>query len=63
MESEGGDRVNMTLPSVQRQLLAALSAVAKKLVVVVVAAGGVDLDESKAAAVLYAPCECQIPPS
>ena len=55
MESEGGDRVNMTLPSVQRQLLTAVAAAAKKLVLVVVSAGGVDLDESKASAVLYAP--------
>jgi hypothetical protein len=55
MESEGGDRVNMTLPSVQQALLSQVAAVAKKLVIVVVSAGGVDLDESQAAAVLYAP--------
>ena len=55
MEAEGNDRVNMTLPSVQRQLLKAVSAVAKKLILVVVSAGGVDLDETKAAAVLWAP--------
>ena len=55
MESEGGDRVNMTLPSVQHQLLTAVAAAAKKLVLVVVSAGGVDLDEGKASAVLYAP--------
>jgi beta-glucosidase len=45
----------MTLPLLQRQLLTAVSAVAKKLILVVVSAGGVDVDESKAAAVLWAP--------
>lgn len=57
MEAEGNDRVNMTLPSVQRELLKQVQAVAAKLILVVVSAGGVDLDESKAAAVLWAPCE------
>lgn len=47
--------LQMTLPSVQRELLKAVSAVAKKLVLVVVSAGGVDLDETKAAAVVWAP--------
>jgi len=56
MEAEGRDRINMTLPGVQRQLLAAVAKVAKKLVVVVVSAGGVDLgDESGFDAVLWAP--------
>lgn len=55
MEAEGRDRVNMTLPSVQAALLDAVSAVAQKLIIVIVSAGGVDLDESKAAAVLWQP--------
>eukprot|EP01065_Artemidia_motanka_P042620 TRINITY_DN5750_c0_g1_i1.p1 TRINITY_DN5750_c0_g1~~TRINITY_DN5750_c0_g1_i1.p1 ORF type:complete len:780 (+),score=184.39 TRINITY_DN5750_c0_g1_i1:74-2413(+) len=54
-EAEGHDRVNMTLPPLQQQLLKEVSAVAKQLVIVVVSAGGVDLDESTAKAVLWAP--------
>ena len=55
MEGEGRDRVNMTLPSVQRALYEAVAAVARCVVVVIVSAGGVDVDETHAAAVLYAP--------
>ena len=55
MEAESRDRVNMTLPSVQRALLDAVAKVSKKLVIVVVSAGGVDVDETKADAVLWAP--------
>ena len=54
-EGEGNDRVNMTLPSIQRALLEAVAKVSKKLVLVVVSAGGVDVDESLAQAVLWAP--------
>ena len=54
-EGEGNDRVNMSLPFVQRALLEAVAKVSKKLVLVVVSAGGVDVDESLAQAVLWAP--------
>eukprot|EP00756_Hemistasia_phaeocysticola_P055985 Hpha_TRINITY_DN3199_c0_g1::TRINITY_DN3199_c0_g1_i2::g.96522::m.96522 len=54
-EAEGLDRVNMTLPPLQQELLRRVSAVARKLVVVVVSAGGVDLNETLADAVLWAP--------
>ena len=54
-EGEGNDRVNMTLPSVQRALLEGVAKVAKKLILVVVSAGGVDVDESLAHAVLWQP--------
>jgi hypothetical protein len=55
MEGEGRDRVNMTLPALQRALYEAVAPVAKKLIVVLVSAGGIDVDESKAAAILWAP--------
>ena len=54
-EGEGNDRVNMTLPSIQRALLEAVAKVSQNLVLVVVSAGGVDVDESLAQAVLWAP--------
>ncbi len=41
--------------AVQRALLEAVAKVSKKLVLVVVSAGGVDIDESLAHAVLWAP--------
>ena len=55
VESEGLDRLNMTLPGVQMALLEAVQAVAKKLVVICVSGGGVDLDEDAADAVIYSP--------
>ena len=39
MESEGNDRVNLTLPSNQRALLEAVGKAAKRLILVVVSAG------------------------
>jgi len=54
-EAESHDRVNMTLPPLQQQLLHQVSAAARKLVVVLVSAGGVDIDESLADAVVWAP--------
>ena len=50
------DRVNMTLPSVQRDLFDAVARVSKRLIIVVVSAGGVDLGaayEGAADAIMY----------
>eukprot|EP00662_Eupelagonemidae_sp_cell21_P026884 gene26884-34436_t len=55
VEGEGCDRFSMRLPAVQRALQAAVSRAAKRLIVVVVSAGGVDVDEQRADAVLWAP--------
>ena len=55
VEGEGCDRFNLTLPGVQQALQQAVTAVAKKLIIVVVSAGGVDMDESGANAILWAP--------
>eukprot|EP00039_Didymoeca_costata_P005644 m.83310 g.83310 ORF g.83310 m.83310 type:complete len:797 (+) comp12915_c0_seq1:95-2485(+) len=55
VEAEGCDRFNLTLPAVQQVLLQEVSAVAKKLVIVLVSAGGLDVDETKANAVVWAP--------
>jgi len=55
MESEGQDRVNLTLPPIQQTLMKKVAKVSKKLVVAIVSAGGVALDETPACAVLWAP--------
>eukprot|EP00041_Stephanoeca_diplocostata_P022483 m.537193 g.537193 ORF g.537193 m.537193 type:complete len:814 (-) comp22073_c1_seq1:59-2500(-) len=55
VEAEGCDRFNLTLPAVQQVLLQRVQAVAKKLILVVVSAGGVDIDDGHANAVLWAP--------
>jgi hypothetical protein len=56
MEAEGRDRVNVTLPSVQRALYEAVASVSKELVLVIVSAGGVDVgDETAAHAIVFAP--------
>ena len=55
VEGEGCDRFSLTLPAVQAALQAEVQAVSKKLIVVVVSAGGIDIDESKANAVVWAP--------
>eukprot|EP01060_Flectonema_neradi_P006928 TRINITY_DN1478_c0_g1_i6.p1 TRINITY_DN1478_c0_g1~~TRINITY_DN1478_c0_g1_i6.p1 ORF type:complete len:763 (+),score=213.85 TRINITY_DN1478_c0_g1_i6:54-2342(+) len=54
-EGEGNDRVNMTLPTIQAALQQAVEKVSKKVIIVSVSAGGVDLDETTAGAVVYAP--------
>jgi beta-glucosidase len=56
MEAEGRDRVNVTMPSVQRALYEAVAAASNKLVLVIVSAGGVDIgDETAAQAIVFAP--------
>lgn len=59
VEGEGCDRPNMTLPHSQQLLYDAVSKTVrsrgKKLIVVVVSAGGVDIDETVADAVLWQP--------
>eukprot|EP01062_Namystynia_karyoxenos_P005902 TRINITY_DN12045_c0_g2_i1.p1 TRINITY_DN12045_c0_g2~~TRINITY_DN12045_c0_g2_i1.p1 ORF type:complete len:1023 (+),score=199.81 TRINITY_DN12045_c0_g2_i1:121-3069(+) len=55
MEAEGQDRSTMRLPPLQEVLLGTVAAVAKKLVLVLVSAGGVDVRETAAGAVLWAP--------
>jgi hypothetical protein len=59
VEGEGCDRPNMTLPYSQQLLFnavtAAVTSAGKQLVLVLVSAGGVDVDESVADAVLWQP--------
>ena len=54
-EAEGNDRINMTLPSIQLALQEAIEKVSKQLIIISISAGGIDINDTLASSVLYAP--------
>lgn len=60
-ENEGGDRVSLELPTVQKRLIEAVRSVAKRVVLVIVSGSAVTFNESATDAALYAFCACPLP--